>query len=207
MNTLAATELPEPSIRLVVDGVRDVTGSLELLESAVVTWSGQPLVKEQVGRRHDHAAVHVVLPLQVSVVTAAHGGLTAVALEVLLNVLGQRALEVDPVHRLYVCTGRQSVDVAEELLHALGSAQPIQRPNDKGCIPQPAVAIVPVATAVGCFGDRGCQRSDDRTGSFVLTQLKGDRGTDNGVLPLKRDRQRACPRLPVMNGAVVRLTR
>ena len=79
----------------------------------------------------------------------------------------------------------------------LGEADSQQAVDRKGGVPNPGVTIVPIAPAVGRFGNGSCGSRNDRAGFLEAAKLQGDRRPDDWVLPLERQRQAARPTAPV----------
>ena len=86
---------------------------------------------------------------------------------------------------------------AQIALHGVRRAQTIQRIDHEIGVAQPAEAVVPVARRSGGLGNRRRHRRDDGAGVLEDVQLERDRGADDGVLPLERNRERAHPSAPV----------
>ena len=100
--------------------------------------------------RVEHGSPHVVLLLVESSVADAHRLGALVAAEVMQDVLVQGALAVDPVHDLQlVVTVGDVGDEVEEVVGLPVEAERIQAPQREGGVPDPAVAVVPVALAAG----------------------------------------------------------
>ena len=91
-----------------------------------------------------------------------------------------------------------AIDEAQVALHRARRAEPVQRLNHEVGVAQPAVAVVPVAPAVGALGDRGRQRREHGARVFVRAELQRDRRADHGVLPIEWNRKTAHPVLPVL---------
>ena len=168
----------------------------------------QALVEEQLGRGQYHRTVDIVLPLQPGQVAAPHRAHAAVAGQRWHFVLVEPFLQADAVQRLQAAVGGGQVeDVAQEVLHRPGRAQPVERAHHEGGIAQPAIAVIPVAGAARGLGNGGGHRRDDRAAVLVLAQLEGDGAADHRVLPFQRDGQVAGPFAPVVLGALLRFLR
>ena len=102
------------------------------------------------------------------------------------------------LQRLVARFRRHVHDVPKILFHRRRGAQPVQRLHDEERVAQPAVAVIPVAAAVRRLGYRARDSRDDRARVLERAQLQRDRGADDGVLPLERNRQAVRPRLPVV---------
>ena len=76
------------------------------------------------------------------------------------------------------------VQPAQVVLHRADFGQAVERAHDEEGVAQPAVAVVPVALAVGRLGNAGGHRRDDRAGLLELAQLERDRRADHRLLPL-----------------------
>ncbi len=92
-------------------------------------------------------------------------------------------------------------------LHRLDIAEAIERPDDEEGIPEPAIAIVPVAPRAGGLGQRRRRRGDNRPGLLERAELERDRRPDHRVLPLEGDVQPAGEVAPVGRGALVEVAR
>ena len=104
------------------------------------------------------------------------------------------------VERLDLPAARLVDDVAqvgEVFLQHVERAQAVECLHRVIAVADPAVAIVPIALAVGRFGDRCRQRGHDRAGFLVLAQLERDRRADRLFLPFERNVQAPHPMLPV----------
>jgi hypothetical protein len=170
----------------------------------------QPLVEERLRGRQHHAAVDVVLHVLPGLVAHPHRPHAAVAGQVRHLALDQPRLPGDPVHRLempVLARGDDVGDVAEEALHGAGGAEPVEPVHHEVRVPQPAVAVVPVAPAVRGLRDRGGHGRHDRAALVEGAQLQRDRGADHRLLPLEGDREVPRPVEPVVPGALEELPR
>jgi hypothetical protein len=84
-----------------------------------------------------------------------------------------------------------------------GCAEPVQRVDDEIGVAQPAIAVVPGALSVRCFGHGGRQRRDDASGVVERIELQRDGRADHLVLPFERDREVAHPVPPVARSLLV----
>ena len=96
---------------------------------------------------------------------------------------------------------------AQVLLHRRRLRQAVERAHHEEGVAQPAEAVVPVAPAVGRLGDAGGHGGDDGAGVLEQRQLERDGGADHRVLPLQRQRQRARPVAPVVDGFLLEAAR
>jgi hypothetical protein len=126
----------------------------------------------------EYLAPHVELELPGGGVAHPDGGGVLVAGQPLELVLGKPARAVEPVHDLQV--GRVAGDRADQPLppgpglgEEPGAEQRLQ--GERG-VPQPAVAVVPVAGTAELLGQRGGRRGDDAPGRGVGQCLQGDQG-------------------------------
>lgn len=203
MDALAAAELPETGVGLVVHLVGAVADTLKGLEILSVRRPQQAFVEEGLHGGQDNLSVHVVLQMLVGLVADAHRSHAAIAGQVLGEMLGQGRLHADAVERLHVAASGavdEIAQIAEIVLEHVGRAQAVQGLDHVVRVSQPAVAVVPVAAALGVLGDRGGQGRDDGSRLLVRAELECDGGADHRLLPLERDGQVAHPAAPVGRG-------
>ena len=84
-----------------------------------------------------------------------------------------------------------------EALALLELPEPPQRAEHVVAVAQPAVAVVPGASAARRLGDRGRRRGHDRAGVLEAVQLERERRADDLGLALRRDVALLDPALPV----------
>ena len=89
------------------------------------------------------------------------------------------------------------------MLHRVDFGERVERAHDEEGVAKPAVAIIPVAPAVGGLRDARRHRRDDGAGFLEGAELQRDRGAYHRVLPLRRDREPACPLPPVGLGLLL----
>mmetsp|Transcript_20253 Transcript_20253/g.51375 ORF Transcript_20253/g.51375 Transcript_20253/m.51375 type:complete len:596 (+) Transcript_20253:287-2074(+) len=204
-------QLPDAGVGLVGELVGTLAQRLETLEEVDVADGLEALVEEVLRTGHDNAAEHVVLALRVGAVAHAHRTHATVAGERGAHHLGEVGLQADAVAGLHECAvGRLGVvlrdqvgQVVQVALHGGGGAQTIEHLHHVVGVAQPAVAVVPVATAVGVLGDRGGERCHDGARVLQRAQLERDGGTDHLLLELGRDGQVARVVDPVGGGCAV----
>ncbi len=92
--------------------------------------------------------------------------------------------------------------IAEVVLQQVDRAQTVQRPHHVIGVADPAVAVVPVAPALGRLGHRGGHGRDDRAGFLIGAELQRDRRADHRLLTVERQVEGAHPVLPIGDGAV-----
>ena len=166
----------------------------------------QAVVVEGLGRAQHDVAVHVVLKMLGRLVAHAHRAHAPVACQLGHKTLGQVFLQPNAIQRLDVAVAAFDHHVAQPaqvVLHRAHLGDAVERAHHKKRIAQPAVAVVPVAAAVGGFGDAGRHGGHDGAGFFVQRQLERDGCADHRVLPLQRNGQRAAPAAPVGRGLLL----
>ena len=128
------------------DGRLDLAGE-DRPDAVVETVDGTGVDVEGV----EHGAPQVVLALAVSGVADANG-LGALVPAQVEELLVGRGLAVDAVHDLQVLVALGHVgEEPEEVVGLPVEAQGVQAPQGEGRIADPAVAVVPVALALGCL--------------------------------------------------------
>ena len=111
----------------------------------------QALVEEQLRRREDHRAVHVVLHLLGGEIAEAHRAHAAITGQRRGDLLLGARIAGDAVQRLQRVGGRRGDDVIDVMqigLHGARGAEAVERLHHEVAVAQPAIAIVPVARAV-----------------------------------------------------------
>ena len=93
-------------------------------------------------------------------------------------------------------------EIAEIVFEDVECAEAVERLHRIISVADPAVAIVPVAAAVGRFRNRGGEGGDDGAGLLMLAELEGDGGTDDGALPFERDGEPTHPVPPMVRRLV-----
>ncbi len=86
----------------------------------------------------------------------------------------------------------------EIVLHCLDRSQAVQRLDNEISVPDPTKAIVPVPSAVWCFGYACGNRGDDRAGLFICAKFQRNRRANDCFLPVERQGQAPCPAAPVV---------
>ena len=66
-------------------------------------------------------------------------------------------------------------DVLDEALHGPGGADAVQGVHGEVGVPDPAIAVVPIAARSRIFRNRGRQRGDDSAGLVEAAELQRDR--------------------------------
>jgi hypothetical protein len=195
-----AAQFPEAGVGAVEERGGLLAQDLEAAEQPLVADGREPAVVERVRGGQDGGAVHVVLDLPVRLVADAHRAHAAIAGKRVHDALLEVRLAADAVDGLQpaVAARRDVDDVAEVALHRPRGVQPVERVHHEVGVAQPAVAVVPVAPAVGRLGYGGGQGGDHRAGVVVGGELERDGRADDLVLPLERDGQAAHPFLPVV---------
>ena len=199
-------DLPDSFVGIVpVDGKVVEHGTLQLPGAFT---RRQPRSACQVQRVH-HLAIHVELELHRRGVAGAHRRCAAVAGKPAEFDLLQTALAGHAVQDLHV--GRAARHRAQQpfppLDRFIGVARQQQRIEREGGVAQPAVAVVPVAHAATCFGQRGRGRSDDAAGLCEGQRLERDQRTHDAGLasahgrcsgPTTRASRPSCRAAPVL---------
>ena len=181
-----AAHLPDPLVGL-VPVLAEPVGQRRELHPAVVRDRPAVLV-EQVDGVHQ-LAVDVELELVVGAVSDAYRLRAPIALEVVERLLGQLAPPVDRVHDLERARHRIGVGddpVAEpvgEGLRLVGEPQAKQGVERERRVPDPRVAVVPVAAAPDHLGEACRGRGHDRAGRAVGQELQGERRTVDHLAP------------------------
>ena len=128
----------------------------------------------------DQLAVDVELELVGSAVPDPHGRRAPVALEVLEHLLGQLGAAVDRVHDLErprLVTDPLGQAVSQPVHEARGlvsKAEPEQRVEREGRVPNPRIAVVPVAAAADLLRQARGRRRDHCPGRLVGEELEDE---------------------------------
>ena len=145
----------------------------------------------------------VVLVLLVGVVADSHRACALVAGEVVERPLGQLGFAADAVHDLepsFLRLGELGQEV-EEVVRFPVEAERVQAPEHERCIPNPRVAVVPVAFASRRFGQRGRGCSDEGARGLVGQALERERAPLQECAPgMVREVAVVEPVLPVVRG-------
>src|ERR1700722_18970035 len=165
--------LPDAAIGLttLVDGRLDNLHQ----EAPVVGFRWHPVLGPA-GRELNHHSVHVELKLVVGRVTHPHRLRPAPPLERLQRQLCEASFTVHPVHHLELRSIARRAAL-NETAHPVGlGAQPqgIQRPYGKDGIPNPTVAVVPIALATNLFRQRSRHGRGDGTRRRITQRFQGD---------------------------------
>ena len=78
--------------------------------------------------------------------------------------------------------------------------QAVKRPNDKKCIAQPAIAVIPVALTARRFRNAGRHGGNNGAGVFKQRELERDGSPYHGRLPFEWNMQTLAPFAPIRNG-------
>ena len=98
---------------------------------------------------------------------------------------------------------KRCADELHELARLLVEADHVQAPEREGRVPDPGVAVVPVALPAGRLGQRGGQRGDHRPGRLVGQPLERQRRALQGPAPgVVRERPPLQPAAPQVDGAL-----
>ena len=152
---------------------------------------GVAVLVEQV-HRVDQLAVDVELELVGRAVPDPDGRRAPIALEVVEHLLGNLGAPVDGVHDLEGAglvadalaeAVRQPVHEAGGLV---GEAEPEQRIEGEGGVPDPRVAVVPVAPAADLLREARRRRGDHCPRRLVGEELEHERGAVHGLAPAPR---------------------
>ena len=148
---------------------------------------GRTQVEVGVDRIEEHAP-HVVLMLVPRPVADPYRPGVAVAGEVVERVLGQVLLAADAVHDLQAPVGRRAaghrLEHEGEVLEGLPvEAQAVQRAQHERGVPDPGVAVVPVAGPARRLGQRRGGRRHDGPGRGVAQTLQGQRAALDVAAP------------------------
>jgi hypothetical protein len=177
-----ATDLPDALVRVAPAGLQESQQSLlQVPDRLVVLQAGAPA---QVQGVH-HLAVDVELELVDGAVADPHRPGLLIAGQPVQLLLGDPPLAGHAVQDLHL--PRLAGDGPQQpLAPRLGLVdQPgqHQRRQGEGRVPQPAVAVVPVADPAELLGQRGGGGGDDAAGGGVGQRLQGEQGAEHRVLP------------------------
>ena len=177
-----AAGLPDPLIGL----APDLRGALGLLLDDRPEPPRQPLAAAGVEQdRVERRPVDVVLALVEGAVADPHRMRPRVPGQLVARGLGEVAAPVDAVHDLErpVAVG---LEVGEELHELVGlpvEVQEVEGLKREGRVPDPGVAVVPVALSAGRLGQRGGGCRHRRAGRHVGEALDRERGALDRVAP------------------------
>ena len=125
--------------------------------------------------RVEHGPPHVVLLLVVGAVADPDRPGPLIAREVRQGLLGQLPLAADPVHDLQGLAVPAGVgDEVEEVVGLPVEAEGVEPPQGEGGVPDPGVAVVPVAFAVRRLRQAGGGRRQQGPGRGVGEALQGE---------------------------------
>ena len=85
----------------------------------------------------------------------------------------------------------------EIMLQRAGGGEAVEGAHGEKRIAHPAIAVIPVAPRIRRLGQGGGDRGDHPARGLIAAQFQRDRGADDGLLPLERDRQTLRPALPI----------
>src|SRR3989454_1021441 len=195
-----AAQLPDSGVWLIEHPRRSLAECFEAMEQDLVSAPHDPVVEEHVGGGQDGRAVDIVLDLPIRLIPDPHRPQAAVPGEGIdFPLVGDR-VPADPICGLQTSgfsVGDDVQDVTQIALHRVRVAQPIEGVDHEVGVAQPAIAVVPVAPAPRCFGNRRRHRRDDRAGIFEHVELQGDGGANDRILPLEGNGEGADPFAPV----------
>ena len=190
-----AAHLPDPAVGLTPVLERRVDLAREQLPEAVVQAIARARVEPD--RVEEHPP-DIVLPVAPGVVADPHRPRALVAGEVIERLLVELRAPVDAVHDLQVLVLDPVGDEVEVVARLPVEAEGRESPQHERRVPQPAVAVVPVALAAGRLGQRGRRRGDHRSGRSVGQPLERERGPLQVDLPgMIREATAADPLVPV----------
>ena len=159
-----ATHLPDAAVGFAPVLERRVDLAREQRPEAIVEAIAGARVESDGVEQH---APHVVLAMVPGVVADPDRAGAFVAREVIERLLVELRAPVDPVHDLQVLVFDPVGDEVEEVVRLAVEAERREAPEHEGGVPQPAVAVVPVALAARRLGQRGRRRGDHRAGRCV----------------------------------------
>ena len=172
-----AAHLPDPLVLL----PPPARGRVGARDEELPPGGGPRVVRVELGDepvgRAQQLAVDVDLPLGPGAVADADGPARAPPRQVRQRALAEVVLPADAEHDLQVATtqdlacgaGRQVVEELVGLVRAGGDPQGFE--GEAG-VPDPGVAVVPVAFAADLLGQRGRRGGDHRTGGLVGQRLQ-----------------------------------
>ncbi len=129
--------------------------------------------------------VAVELELGLGAVANPHRPRAAVALELVELLLGKLSAAIDPVEHaqrqgMPAGGGTEPAGVGARLI---GASEGVEGVEGEPGVPQPGVAVVPVAHPADLLGEGGGGGCDHRTGRPVDQHLQRDRTADHGLAP------------------------
>jgi hypothetical protein len=202
----AATGLPDPFVRLVPVLAQPVDDLRHRHPALVRQLHALDAVTED--DRVHRLAVDVELELAGGAVPDPHRPGAAPALEVIERLLGQVRAAIDPVHDpqraravLRLVRGAVLEPVAEPggLVEV---TEPEQRVDGERAVPDPGVAVVPVALAAFLLGQPGGRRGDRRAGGRIGHQLECHGRPGDHLAPAAGIGRAAQPGAPEASGLV-----
>ncbi len=194
-----APDLPDAPIGLPPVGDRGLNLSLEQQPYPLVERVSRARVEVD---RVEQRAPDVVLMLLAGAVADPHGSRPLIAAEVVQHLLCELPLAVDPVQHLEVMLTAGDVgDEVEVVVRLPVEAERVKRPQHERRVPDPAVAVIPVALAVGALGQRSRRGRDQRPRGRVREALQRQ-GAPLQEAPPRVIREAAPiePVLPVVGG-------
>src|SRR5512136_199856 len=176
---------------------------LDRVKQRGITRVRQPAIEKHRRRRHDYAAVDVVLALIDRRVSNAHRSIPAISGKRRSRSLLEHIGMYNPVERphLFGAARGDAKNIRYEVFHGSRSADAIQCAHDKEGVPHPTKTIVPIASRSWHFGNRRGQRRYDRAGFLVIAQFERDARADNLVLPVDGEGKAPHPLEPIVAGA------
>src|SRR5579871_2219436 len=146
MRPLNGPEFPGPGVWLPVRANRFGSKGLKAPIERVVAARAKSFVVEQLRCGHDDRPVYVVLSLVERLVADAHRPHAAKSAQIRRGALHDRlgaADSVDRPHSLERVLECDVLDESEKAFHRPGRTKAVERLNDKECISEPAVPVVP----------------------------------------------------------------
>ena len=185
--------------------VSPLADRLQLLEFCPIRIGQKPPVKEGLRDAQNNLSVYVVLNMLRSLITNAHGTVPLKSRQMLGLTLGEIGLQPDPIDRLNMAAGGLSNNVpypAHIVLKRAHGGQSVQGSDREIGIPDPAIAVIPVARRALMFG-QGCgQGGNDPAGFLVDAQFQGNRRPDDRILPIHGRGKAPRPLPPIGIGPV-----
>src|SRR5437588_2808400 len=181
------SDLPDALVRLPPAG-------LEITEQLPLQRPGLLFLAEAVDpglvERVEHLAVHIELKLPARGVADPDGARGLVASEPRELELRQAPLACDAVHDLQVrrIPGDRAEEPQSPVARLVDVVAVQKREQRQGRVPEPAIAIVPVAHAADVFGERCRRRGDDAAGRRVGQRLQHDQRAVQLVVPATFER-------------------
>src|SRR6516164_5557713 len=131
-------------------------------------------IKEHLRGGKDNAAVGVILDLPLGEVSDADWTHPTIAKQAANLTLGEGNAWNNCVNRAeaaILAESRNVDDVVKKIFHCECCPKLVQRLHDKIGVAQPAITIIPCATAVRRFGNRGRRRGDNSSRLFEAAEL------------------------------------